>query len=284
MQGLFLLVVGTGATLGGTMVAHFYPASGAASGSIDALPLLEQVLRKSDQGWSLLQYHAQAVPKTVGKTLGQRLGLLGSAPQGQSTGFAPLDLSDRERQQLQMELEQLQGQWQALQDQIAQLEQQLAKGDGNPGDGSPDGNQVVSELSLENRIDNLSHRLSPPISHLKQGETLRVTLPTDVLFGDGEVALQPDAALLLNNVVTDLKAHPPSHLSIATHTDNVGDADYNQALSFRRSQAVMTYLQAQSSHDHQWNILGYGESLPLVDNSTNTNRQRNRRLEITFEL
>jgi outer membrane protein OmpA-like peptidoglycan-associated protein len=115
-----------------------------------------------------------------------------------------------------------------------------------------------------------------------QATPFRVTLPTDLLFEDGGATLIPQADTLLKTVVADLKHYPHATVNLATYTDNVGGAKANQDLSFRRSRAIAQYLKQQLGETYQWNILGYGEGSPLVDNSTNTNRQRNRRLEITL--
>lgn len=65
------------------------------------------------------------------------------------------------------------------------------------------------------------------------------------------------------------------------HTDSVGSDQYNLLLSFRRAKAVRDYLIDRHGIDpRRLEIAGYGESLPLVSNDSDFNRQLNRRVEI----
>ena len=73
-------------------------------------------------------------------------------------------------------------------------------------------------------------------------------------------------------------AHPV--LLVVGHTDATGSADYNQALSERRAQAMGRVL-AQAGIDAR-NIYfqGAGASRPIADNLTEEGRSRNRRVEL----
>ena len=64
------------------------------------------------------------------------------------------------------------------------------------------------------------------------------------------------------------------------HTDNVGKADYNQKLSERRAQAVVDYLAAKGVGAGRIKAVGYGETKPIADNSTEEGRAANRRVTI----
>ena len=70
-------------------------------------------------------------------------------------------------------------------------------------------------------------------------------------------------------------------ISIEGHTDSIGTDKYNQALSERRAAAVKAYLLKQGVVDSQRiKSVGYGESKPTADNSTEKGRFENRRVEI----
>lgn len=65
------------------------------------------------------------------------------------------------------------------------------------------------------------------------------------------------------------------------HTDALGAADYNRALSLRRANAVRDFLSTrQSLSDVSMDVRGGGEAEPVADNETESGRQRNRRVEI----
>jgi outer membrane protein OmpA-like peptidoglycan-associated protein len=64
------------------------------------------------------------------------------------------------------------------------------------------------------------------------------------------------------------------------HTDSVGDEAYNLKLSERRAQAVVDYLAALGVAPGRVKAVGYGESQPLADNSTEEGRAQNRRVTL----
>lgn len=73
-------------------------------------------------------------------------------------------------------------------------------------------------------------------------------------------------------------------LLIHGHADSDGDADYNMALSQKRADSVKTYLL-----DHfdlrslKMEAKGFGEEQPLVPNTSEANKMRNRRVEIRMQ-
>ena len=71
-------------------------------------------------------------------------------------------------------------------------------------------------------------------------------------------------------------------VEVAGHTDNSGADAYNQALSERRASSVATYLQAQGVQPVRFIVVGYGETRPIADNSSEGGRSQNRRVEITL--
>jgi outer membrane protein OmpA-like peptidoglycan-associated protein len=72
-------------------------------------------------------------------------------------------------------------------------------------------------------------------------------------------------------------------LTIAGHTDDVGTAQYNQALSERRARAVAQYLESKKVQPVRLAIVGTGESMPIASNTTEGGRAENRRVEIYVE-
>ncbi|MEM7257786.1 MAG: OmpA family protein [Pseudomonadota bacterium] len=71
-------------------------------------------------------------------------------------------------------------------------------------------------------------------------------------------------------------------IKVVGHADSLGSAEYNLSLSERRAESVQRYLQTSLS---DVNIIssGMGESAPVADNSTETGRQRNRRVEVQID-
>lgn len=73
-----------------------------------------------------------------------------------------------------------------------------------------------------------------------------------------------------------------SRLLIEGHTDSVGNAGMNQALSLKRANAVAEYLAKQGGFQRSMmETVGLGESKPVASNKTKKGRALNRRVEIT---
>ncbi len=73
-------------------------------------------------------------------------------------------------------------------------------------------------------------------------------------------------------------------LSIAGHTDSVGSAENNLALSQRRAGAVRDYLIKKGVRADRFDVVGYGEAQPIDTNDTPEGRQRNRRVELKLKF
>ncbi|MCK5769423.1 OmpA family protein [Algiphilus sp.] len=92
--------------------------------------------------------------------------------------------------------------------------------------------------------------------------------------------LRPDAETVLSYVVDILKRYPEMEVEIAGHTCDLGSAEYNESLSQRRAQSVVDYLESQGVDGARLDATGYGESEPQLPNTSEANRERNRRVEM----
>jgi len=108
----------------------------------------------------------------------------------------------------------------------------------------------------------------------------RYTFSEALLFDFGRSELKSGATQELNNLILFLQKNPATRIEIGGHTDNVGGLSANQTLSERRAQAVYDYLIRQAIRPAQITWRGYGETAPVTTNDTESNRQRNRRVEI----
>jgi outer membrane protein OmpA-like peptidoglycan-associated protein len=69
-------------------------------------------------------------------------------------------------------------------------------------------------------------------------------------------------------------------ISVNGHTDDVGTAQYNQALSERRARAVYDYLVKAGLSKDILSAQGHGKSRPLVPGTSEAARAKNRRVEL----
>jgi outer membrane protein OmpA-like peptidoglycan-associated protein len=114
----------------------------------------------------------------------------------------------------------------------------------------------------------------------RQANTIALTFKSDVMFDVNSSSLKPGAYDEINRVATVLSQYPQTSLTISGHTDSTGSEDYNLQLSQRRADAVKNALMGQGVSAARMNTIGYGESNPIADNSTEHGRQLNRRVEI----
>ncbi len=104
----------------------------------------------------------------------------------------------------------------------------------------------------------------------------------NVQFEQSSYILLPESSIELNQVVAALKANPDWHIDVAGHTDNVGDPRLNLALSEHRAKVVASYLTRCGIADDRISTKGYGGTHPAADNTTEGERHKNRRVEITI--
>jgi outer membrane protein OmpA-like peptidoglycan-associated protein len=71
-------------------------------------------------------------------------------------------------------------------------------------------------------------------------------------------------------------------VSLTGHTDNKGEAMFNMVLSKKRAESVKQFLQQFGISESRILIDFYGEDKPLVDNSSNEGRKKNRRVDIAI--
>lgn len=108
----------------------------------------------------------------------------------------------------------------------------------------------------------------------KQQET---TLP-GVNFELGSAKLTPNAQTVLNQVVQALTNQSNLKVEVQGHTDSQGGEAFNQGLSERRAQSVVDYLVQRGIAEDRMQAVGFGELLPVADNSTKQGRALNRRV------
>jgi outer membrane protein OmpA-like peptidoglycan-associated protein len=107
---------------------------------------------------------------------------------------------------------------------------------------------------------------------------------TNVYFDTGEAALSPDDQQQLCAAAAQAEAMDNAVLLVVGYTDAVGDEDYNQELSERRTGRVVNYLQQKCGWApyRMLSPTGMAESDPVADNSTPEGRAQNRRVAVNI--
>lgn len=114
----------------------------------------------------------------------------------------------------------------------------------------------------------------------REGDTIKLNLPDGVTFDFAKADLKPQFYPALNNVAATLSQYNQTIVEVAGHTDSVGSDAANQTLSERRAQSVGNYLIGQGLQRERFEIVGFGEQMPVASNDTDEGRARNRRVEI----
>jgi len=84
----------------------------------------------------------------------------------------------------------------------------------------------------------------------------------------------------LNQLITNLKGMPDYLLLVHGHTDSDGDGLYNLYLGEARSKQIMSYLIENGVDISKIQTFTYGKTSPVVDNSSEAKKAKNRRAEI----
>lgn len=140
----------------------------------------------------------------------------------------------------------------------------------------------TEELAFNTRVFTIADTLSVvrdidmDVDKLETGETYRIN---DIRFKTASSELNQASKRVLDEFAAYLKDHPSLKIEIRGHTDNVGDPQKNLVLSTDRAFEVFGYLQNQGVAGGRMTFEGYGESEPLVPNTSEENRAKNRRTE-----
>ncbi len=134
--------------------------------------------------------------------------------------------------------------------------------------------------NLDKQAAELNSNLSSNIDVVNTGSELVVTMPQDILFDIDSSALRSDLRADLRVLAQSLSDYPDTTVDIIGHTDNTGEASYNQALSARRAESVSRVLTNQGVSTGRLRAYGRGEDAPIASNLTDDGRAQNRRVEI----
>ena len=99
-------------------------------------------------------------------------------------------------------------------------------------------------------------------------------------FDTGKSSVRPESRSTISQIVQLLKGSPALRLAIEGHTDNVGNAQSNKALSDARAKAVLAGVVAAGIDAARLSAAGFGADRPVADNKDEAGRAKNRRVEL----
>lgn len=114
------------------------------------------------------------------------------------------------------------------------------------------------------------------LTPIEKGKEVRLN---NLFFEFDKAVLKTSSYAELNRLAKVLKHTETSSIEIGGHTDDKGTSTYNLELSEKRATAVVAYLIGEGVDSAKLKAIGYGETKPLVKNSSEENRSINRRVE-----
>ena len=110
-------------------------------------------------------------------------------------------------------------------------------------------------------------------------EGMSITLK-GIYFDFNKATIKPESRPALEDAAKILNDNPTIRVEIQGHTDSKGSDSYNLTLSDRRAASVVLYLVQNLGIDRsRLTSRGYGESMPIATNDTDSGRSLNRRVE-----
>ncbi|WP_339840621.1 OmpA family protein [uncultured Maribacter sp.] len=113
------------------------------------------------------------------------------------------------------------------------------------------------------------------------GAAMRLNLDSKVLFETGKSVLKREGLAALKELAQNIAVLKKGNVIVEGHTDDVGGSDTNQKLSLARAKSVSNELKKLiPSTGFRWKEVGLGELKPLVENDSEENKAKNRRVEV----
>ena len=99
-------------------------------------------------------------------------------------------------------------------------------------------------------------------------------------FKGGSDTLTEESLAQVPGIVTEIKNRSSMDISVAGHSDRVGNEDANIALSLKRAQRVLNLLLEQGVDARFIQTSSHGEGNPLVPTADDVPEPKNRRVEV----
>lgn len=133
------------------------------------------------------------------------------------------------------------------------------------------------------------HELEEKFQTALSEEGLKLTIVDDVFFDKGSSEVKEHAKQTAEEVAELLYFDPPHEVIVSGHTDDIPISNSSYASNWELSVAravnfMKLMLENEKLDPTMFSAKGYGEYKPAVPNSTEENRQKNRRVEILITL
>ena len=100
-----------------------------------------------------------------------------------------------------------------------------------------------------------------------------------IKFDVNKATLRPESMGVINQIYKLMEEHPELSFSVEGHTDSDGEEAFNQTLSEQRANTVTNKLVSMGITQHRLFSKGFGELVPIAENTTPEGKANNRRVE-----
>ncbi len=101
-----------------------------------------------------------------------------------------------------------------------------------------------------------------------------------ILFEFNSAVLKTASYAVLDDISRVMKQFPDEQFNLNGHSSSEGSETRNMTLSRDRANAVKSYLVSAGVKEINLGVQGFGESMPINSNTTEVEKQLNRRVEI----
>ena len=143
----------------------------------------------------------------------------------------------------------------------------------------------VGGSTISRQMDELASMLqadSKGASIVRKEEGIIVMFDSRELFDDDSYELQASARRMLKGFVKNLKLVEDIGVVVEGHTDDTAEEAYNHLISEHRANMVSRYFIRQGIRESHIQARGYGETQPLLADTSGTAKQLNRRIEVVL--
>jgi len=142
--------------------------------------------------------------------------------------------------------------------------------------------QAVNLFFLKN-INDIESTSADKADYSSEAKEVVASGEWKINFNTGSAEISNSSSKEVEKIYNLLIQAENTKLTVVGHTDNVGNADANLALSKSRAEAVVNYLKQKGIPASRFQLVdGKGQSDPVADNNSASGKASNRRVVITL--
>lgn len=132
-------------------------------------------------------------------------------------------------------------------------------------------------FSIKDNPSSDPYLIDVPLKKIKTGQTVPLY---NILFDVNKYVIKQESTAELERLYNLLITNSKIRVEIGGHTDNSGAETINQPLSQNRAKAVYDWLITKGIAANRLTYKGYGSSVPIMPNTSDEGKHKNRRTEI----